>query len=91
MKTIKTSTLIGQKEIAHSITVSPDSGGYKIRYCLKEKNKKGFGRIKTIKVDNIIEDAEIPKISNWTVEHLGYKTYKYYQIEDFYINFYQLT
>ena len=90
MKNIKTSKLIAQQNIAHSITVSPNkNGGYKIRYSLKEKNKKGIRRAKTLNVECVLEDIKIPEISNDTVKHLGYDVYKCYETPEFYINFYQ--
>ncbi len=90
MKTIKTSKLIEQEKIAYSITVSPmDKMRYKITYFLREKKKNGVGRKINIKVESIIEDVKIPEISNWTVKHLGYNTYKYFKKDGFYINFYK--
>lgn len=90
MKTIKTSKLISQENIAKSITVSPLQNGYEISYTLKEKNKSGYYKRKTVKVNNIIEDVELPVISNWTVAYLGYNTYKFFKTKSgFYINLYK--
>ena len=90
MKTLKTSKLIKQQDIATSITVTPIKGaGYHVQYFLKELNKKGYPKLKRILVEKIIEDVAIPEISNHTVAHLGFKVYKFYQIDGFYINFYQ--
>lgn len=88
MKTIKTSKLIEQEKIATSITITPISTGFKIRYFLKEKTQLGIPKIRTIKVEIIEEDIEIPNVSNDTVKNL-YKTYQYYKKGDFYINFYK--
>lgn len=90
MKAIRTSKLIEQQKIAHSITISPLTTPlgkfqyYEIQYSLKTKKKK------TIFVKKIIEDVEIPTIDNRTVKHLGYEVYKYYLAKEFYINLYQL-
>ncbi len=89
METIKTSKLIEQGKIARSITVSPLDKGYEIKYFLREKKANGFCRIKTVYVDIIIEDAEIPEISNGSVKHLGYNTYKHLVKDGFYINLYK--
>ena len=89
MGKIKTSKLISQKDIATSITVSPAGAFYVVEYFLKERNKNGSHKKKRIIVDSIVEDVEIPEISNWTVKHLGYNTYKHYKTDNFYINFYK--
>jgi hypothetical protein len=93
MKSIKTSKLIAQQNIADSITISPIMGGhgYVIYYHLKEKTKGGKAKQKNIVVDKIEEDIIIPTISNWTVAHLGYKQYQYFAPNEngFYINFYK--
>lgn len=92
MKKIKTSKLIQQQKIANSITVSPlSSGGFNVFYHLKEKKEKGTARIRNIYVDAVVEDTEIPQISNDTVKHLGYNTYKHYIDGTFYINYYKFN
>ena len=88
MKTIKTSQLIEAEKIAHSITVAPVGNIFEVTYYLREKKKNGYCRMKTVKIDSIIEDTEIPQISNDTVKHLGYKIYKHLVKPDFYINLY---
>lgn len=95
MKTIKTSKLIEQENIAHSITISPVVGrGFVIEYFLKSLTKSGKQRRlpKKVYVDKIIEDVEIPQISNRSVSHLHYNIYQYYKnaTTNFYINFYKL-
>lgn len=92
MKTIKTSKLIQQQNIASSITIIPleKECGYNVRYFLKQRNSKGCFKVKNIKVDKIIEDVEIPQISNANVLHLGFHIHKYLQNPSgFYINLYK--
>jgi hypothetical protein len=90
MKTIKTSKLIEQENIASSITVSPCSNFYVAEYFLKSKTPKGKGMVKKFIFDKIIEDVDIPDVGNHTVKHLGYKTYQHFKSKSgFYINFYK--
>ena len=91
MKNIKTSKIIAQEKIASSITISPVTGGYLIRYHLRETTKKGKCKIKNIVVENVIEDVVLPSISVNNVKHLGYISYQYLAPNEnnFYINFYK--
>ena len=90
MEKIKMSKLIEQKNIAHSITISPGNNGFSIQYILKKKNKWGRSTTKTVIVSEIVEDIKIPEVGNSTVKHFGYNTYKHYVTNGFYINYYKL-
>ena len=90
MQKLKTSSLIKNKDKYHSVTISPILGGkYSVEYFHKERTKTGRPKQSSKIVDSIIEDYEIPYISNSTVAHLGIKTYQHYQEEGFYINLYK--
>lgn len=71
-----------------SVTIEPINGGYEVYSYPKTKRKSG----KPFKVfaEQIIEDVELPKVSNRNVAHLGYNTYHYLELPNFYINFYKL-
>lgn len=90
MKKIKTSKLIEQESIASSITVAPTEKGYEVSYSLNEQRKDGTYKRKNIMVDEVIEDVELPEISNSNVKHLGYNIYKHLvKPSGFYINLYR--
>ena len=87
MRTIKISQLIEMQNIANNITCTPYEDKHIVKIFLKEKTKKGICKVKTV-IAKIKEDVIIPEISNWTVKHLGYNTYKHLVNKDFYINLY---
>jgi len=90
MKTIKTSKLIQQEAIALSITVSPIiTGGFEVKYFLKEKTKLGATKTKTIKIDEVIEDVEFPILYHINYNYNIYKHYKS-KTSNFYINLYRM-
>jgi hypothetical protein len=92
MKKIKISELIAMESIASSITVSPLGDRYFVECFLKERRKNGICKKRTFVVENLIEDVQLLQVSNSTVKHLGYNTYKHLvQPSGFYINLYQLN
>ena len=86
---MKLSKILKDKNLLHSITISPDEIGYKIQFYFWEKTSKGLGKRRTIKVKSIEEDISIPHASVDTVKHLGYKSYQYLKEDNFYLNFYK--
>jgi len=92
MKTIKISKILSNKGNLNCVTILPVNGiGYIIEYFFKQKTSKGICKVKKVIVENVINDINMPKISNDNVKHLGYNEYYYYTPDQngFYINFYK--
>lgn len=87
-KLLKISTILENKKIYFSVTISPVENYFEATFFLREKTEKGKHRIKTEKYLNVSESHLIPEVSTSTVRHLGYTRYFYLKEKDFYLNLY---
>jgi hypothetical protein len=92
---IKLSKLIEQEKIASSITVTPEEtpegNKYNVLYYLKEKDVKGNYKLRTVIVDEVIEDVEFKDVTNKFHIPSPFVTYKTFTNKEsgFYINLYR--